>query len=134
MRRHVHELRVRYHECDPQGHLFNAHYLAYFDMAITELWRDALGGYQAMLDRGLDMVVAEANVRYRAPARFDDVVSVTVEVAELGTTSMTTGYEIARDGAVLATGTLRHVFVDAQALAKTPIPDDIRALLEAPSP
>jgi len=57
-----HAIRVRYNECDPQGHVFNANYLAYFDLAMTELWRE-LGGYSAMLDDGLDMVVAEANVR-----------------------------------------------------------------------
>ena len=33
-------IRIRYHECDPQGHVFNSNYLAYFDVAITELWRE----------------------------------------------------------------------------------------------
>jgi len=55
----VHRLRVRYSECDAQGVLFNAHYLAYIDHTITELWRAAYGGYQVMLDRGVDIVVAE---------------------------------------------------------------------------
>ena len=40
----VHPLRVRYAECDPQGVVFNGHYLAYFDIALTELWRAAFGG------------------------------------------------------------------------------------------
>ena len=39
----VHEIRVRYGECDPQGIVFNANYLAYFDVAFTELWRAAVG-------------------------------------------------------------------------------------------
>ena len=38
-----HVLRVRFGECDPQGIVFNAHYVAYFDVALTELWREALG-------------------------------------------------------------------------------------------
>ena len=38
-----HPLRVRYHECDPQGHVFNANYLAYADIAVTELYREAFG-------------------------------------------------------------------------------------------
>ena len=62
----THRLRVRYAECDVQGVVFNSHYLAYFDIAITELWRAALGGYEAMLDRGLDIVVAEAHLRSTA--------------------------------------------------------------------
>ena len=69
---YVHRLRVRYGECDPQGVVFNAHYLAYFDIALTELWRESLGGYRLMTDSGVDMVVAEAGVRYRASAGFDD--------------------------------------------------------------
>ena len=69
----VHELRVRYGECDPQGIVFNANYLLYFDVVFTELWREAVGPWQEMVERGLDAVVAEASLRFRSPARFDDV-------------------------------------------------------------
>ena len=72
----VHELRVRYGECDPQGIVFNANYLAYFDHTVTELWRaSAIGSWDAMVERGLDVVVGEANVRFRSPARFDDLIA-----------------------------------------------------------
>src|SRR5918997_3852313 len=64
-------LRVRYGECDPQGVVFNAHFLAYFDIGMTELSRAAfgtIGGYQAMVDRsGAELVVAEAGLRYHRP-------------------------------------------------------------------
>ena len=70
-----HRLRVRYNECDPQGVVFNANYLTYFDITMGELWRE-LGGYQAMVDAGVDMVVAEATIRYLAPLRFDDEIEV----------------------------------------------------------
>ena len=43
----VHQLRVRYHECDAQGIVFNAHHFAYFDVTLTELWREAFGSYDA---------------------------------------------------------------------------------------
>ena len=72
----VHRLRVRYAECDPQGVLFNANYLAYIDHTMIELWRAAYGGYAAMLDRGVDIVVAEANLRFRASARFDEEIAI----------------------------------------------------------
>ena len=135
MLRHVATFRVRYHECDQQGHVFNAHYLALFDMTITELWRAHLGGYQSMLDDGIDIVVAEAHVRYLGSARFDDVIEIAVQVSEVGTTSMRTEYGVSRGEDLLATGWLRHVFVDAGELAKRPIPDRIRALLEGePTP
>ena len=66
----VHELRVRYGECDPQGIVFNANYLLYFDVAFTELWREAVGSWQEMVERdGVDAVVREAKLRFRSPAR-----------------------------------------------------------------
>jgi acyl-CoA thioester hydrolase len=68
-----HELRVRYGECDPQGIVFNANYLLYFDVAFTEYWRARVGAWQDMVDDGVDAVVAEANLRFRAPARLADV-------------------------------------------------------------
>jgi acyl-CoA thioester hydrolase len=132
MRRHVHTVRVRYHECDQQGHVFNAHYLAFFDMAITELFRDAIGGYMEMVERGVDIVVAEAHVRYLGAARFDDVLDIEVEVAELGTTSMRSAYTVRREERVVTTGWARHVFVDTPAMTKRPIPEDIRAALRHP--
>jgi len=125
-----HRLRVRYHECDPQNVVFNANYLAYFDMAITELFREALGGYQTMLDAGIDLVVAEARVRYLAPLRFDDEFELVVAVAELGTTSMRTELKVEHGGETAAEGELRHVFIDPAQGGKAPIPDRVRAALE----
>lgn len=115
-------LRVRYGECDVQGIVFNAHYLAYFDVSMTELWRAAFGRYQAMLDRGVDMVLAEARIRYRRPARFDDELKLGVSVTRLGTTSVTTRHQACRGLELLVEGTLRHVLVDRESLQKTQIP------------
>ncbi len=86
----VHTLRVRYGESDLQGIAFNAHYLNYFDIGMTELWRAAHGSYQAMLERGVDMVLAEARLRFRKPARFDDELDLSVAVTHMGTTSIVT--------------------------------------------
>src|SRR5450759_5929888 len=80
----VHELRVRYGECDPQGIVFNANYLLYFDVAFTELWRAAVGPWQEMVGRGVDAVVAEANLEFRARARFDDELELRAPIGSLG--------------------------------------------------
>ena len=129
----VHELRVRYGECDPQGIVFNANYLLYFDVAFTEFWRARVGRWQEMVDLGVDAVVAEANVRFRAPARFDDVLALEVATEQLGSTSTTTRIDVRRDGDLLVEGRLRHVFVDIQTWAKTQMPEAIRARLAAPA-
>jgi acyl-CoA thioester hydrolase len=125
----THELRVRYGECDPQGIVFNANYLLYFDVAVTELWRAALGSWEAMVQRGVDVVVAEANLRFRSPARFDDVIAVGARVESFGTTSLNLALDIRRDGELLVEGRLRQVFVDAKTWAKTEIPGWAREAL-----
>ncbi len=119
----IYRLRVRYGECDPQGVLFNANYLAYVDHTITELWRAAYGGYGAMLDRGLDIVVAAATLRFRGSARFDDEITIEVTVTNLGTTSVTTSYRFLREEELLLEAELRHVFVTRATATKTPMPD-----------
>ncbi|HTX30920.1 MAG TPA: thioesterase family protein [Solirubrobacteraceae bacterium] len=121
-----HQLRVRYAECDPQGVVFNAHYLAYLDTNINELMRTALGSYQAMLDRGVDIVVAEAQLRFRAAAHFEEVLTLEIGVTRLGESSITTRHRISRDGQPVAEGMLRHVMVERQTLTKTPIPAWLR--------
>lgn len=126
----VHRLRVRYGECDAQGVVFNAHYLMYFDVALTELWRGTIGPYAEMIESGTDMVVAEARARYLAPAGFDDELDVSVEVTRLGTTAMTTRMTVHRNDVVVVEGEMRHVFVDPATKLKKPIPDDIRRGLE----
>ena len=126
-----HPLRVRYSECDSQKVVFNGHYLFYFDVAVTELWREAVGPYEeTMHDHGVDIVVAEANVRYHAPLRFDDEFDLVVTIPRLGTTSMITRIACERGGETCAEGELRQVFVRYGTADKTPIPDAIRSALE----
>lgn len=128
----MHRLRVRYAECDPQAVLFNANYLAYIDHTVTELWRAAYGGYERMLERGVDIVVAEARLRFLRSARFDQELDAEMLVTHLGTTSMRSSHRLidASDGAVLMEADTRHVWFDTQTGVKTPIPDWARAGLE----
>jgi acyl-CoA thioester hydrolase len=122
----VHTLRVRYSECDLQGIVFNAHYLDYFDTSINELWRSAYGSYQAMLDRGVEMVLAQATVRFLRPARFEDELELAVAVTHLGGTSFRTKHSARCAGELVADAELRHVLVERRGGGKTPIPDWMR--------
>ena len=125
----VHRLRVRYHECDQQGRVFNAHYFAYFDIALTELWREAFGSYEQMLREGYDVVVADASARFQGAAAFDDEIDVAMTIANLGDTSMTTDIDVLRDGDVLVQGRMVHVWVDATSYEKAPTPERARERL-----
>jgi acyl-CoA thioester hydrolase len=125
-----HTIRVRFGECDPQGVVFNANWLAYFDVVMTELWRERAGDYNDMLASGTDMVVAEATVRFLGPAGFDDEVDFDVTVTRLGNTAVSTRIEASVNGSPVASGDMRHVFIDPATKAKKPMPADIRAGLE----
>jgi acyl-CoA thioester hydrolase len=119
-------LRVRYVECDMQGRVFNAHYLTWVDMAHTEVLRDVAGGYTAMVDAGIDVVVAAAELSFRKPATFDDELVVEVRLAEPGTTSLRSDFTILRGAELIAECTMTHVCVDAKTFLKTPWPDWFR--------
>jgi acyl-CoA thioester hydrolase len=122
----VHHLRVRYGECDPQGIVFNANYLLYCDVAFTELWREAIGPWQEMVERGFDAVVADAHLSFRSPARYDDEIALCARVARLGNTAITTEIDVCRADELLVATRLRHVCVSRETWRKAQLPDFIR--------
>jgi acyl-CoA thioester hydrolase len=79
-----------------------------------------------MLDRGVDMVLAEARLRFLRPARFDDELELAVVVTHLGRTSFRTRHTAGRNGELIAECELRHVLVERRTGIKTPLPDWLR--------
>ena len=125
-----HGLRVRYNECDPQGIVFNGNYLHYFDIGVTELYREAIGGWSEIQAQGVDAVVAEANVRYLKPLRFDEQFEIEVSVEHMGDSSMVLALAIDRAGERCTEGSLRYVFIEGGGGAKATIPQRVRSALE----
>src|SRR4051812_46912830 len=125
-------LPARYVECHMQGHVFNGHYLTYFDLAHTEALRSATGlSYPELVQaHGTDFVVAESGVRYLAPAYYDDLLEIAVTFETPTTSSLTSRFAVTRAGDAIATGFLRHVCVDSENYKKAPWPDAFRAALE----
>jgi acyl-CoA thioester hydrolase len=97
---YLHRLRVYWEDTDAGGVVFYANHLKFFERARTE-WLRALGfSQQAMLQSlGVMFVVTDARIAYRAPARLDDEVDVSVQVKRLGGASITLAQR-----ATLATG------------------------------
>ncbi|WP_354699653.1 hypothetical protein DSM112329_05374 [Paraconexibacter sp. AEG42_29] len=126
----AHHLRVRYNECDPQGIVFNANYVTYVDVTLTELWREWFGSYQAFIDQtGIDLVVADLQLRFRGSARFDDELAITLDPQLTSASSVTSTIAIDRGADRLIDGTIRHVCVDARSFAKVPAPALLTAVL-----
>jgi acyl-CoA thioester hydrolase len=114
-----------------QGHVFNAHYLTWFDMAHTALVVEAVGrSYTELVASGVDFVVAECGVRYLAPARFDELLEVGIELEPPTTSSLTSRFTVRRDGEVITRGFLRHICVDAETHEKRAWPDQVRSAFQ----
>jgi acyl-CoA thioester hydrolase len=125
----VHHFRARYHECDAQGVVFNAHHVTYVDVTLTELWRAVFGSYGGMVDEGFDVVVADVHASYRQPIRFDEQVALALTIERFGTASMTTSWVTSVDERVCVEGEIVHVFVDPVKLTPLAIPDHARERL-----
>ncbi len=129
-------LRVRYGECDAQHVVFNARYGDYADIAMNEFLRAVVGGYDKLLTAGIDTQVVRLVTDFRSPARFDEVLAITVETSSIANTSFALTMQMALrpSGRVVATTTATYVMVTAKTHQKMRVPDDIRGLLQAGAP
>lgn len=124
--------RVRYSEVDAQAVVFNAHYLTYFDTAITEYFR-ALGyDYLGEVARsGIDFHTVKSVVEYKAPIRFDEDIDVCVRVARIGRSSITLALAIFAKGSedLHATGEIIWVATDQKTHRPVAVTEELRALI-----
>jgi acyl-CoA thioester hydrolase len=107
-------LRVRYAETDRMGLVHHANYLVYFEQGRTELLRANGLNYKDLEDQGFLLVLTKADVRYRSPARYDDVLTIRTRVIRMTMVRIDHRYEVLRDGALLAEGTTTLACVDRE--------------------
>jgi acyl-CoA thioester hydrolase len=123
-------LRVRYIECDAQRVVFNSRYSEYADVGVTEFLRAA--GIQDEFASGpLDFQLVKQTIEWKAPARYDQILELSIATTSLGNTSFTvsTEFRIAGEDKVIVTIETIYVLVDAKTLTKRPLPDHIRRAL-----
>ena len=128
-------LRVRYGECDAQKVVFNARYADYVDLATAEFLRAI--GYEHEIQTGeFDYQLVKQTIEWRAPARYDQVLEISVATKHIGTTSFTffTEFRVAGAEAVIATAETVYVHVDTQTLKKQPVPDSMRTAFTRGAP
>lgn len=118
------DIRVRYAETDAMGVLHHAQYPVYFEMARTELLREQGGSYRDMEEGGYFLVVAEMSLKYRRPARYDDLLSVIVKTIVVSPVKMIHEYEVRRDGELLTEGRTVLACVDRAGLIQR-MPDEL---------
>jgi acyl-CoA thioester hydrolase len=124
-------IRVRYAETDRMGLLHHANYLVYFEQGRTELLRSQGLAYRDLEDQGYLLVLTKAEVRYRRPARYDDLLTVRTTVVKTTAVRIDHRYELLRDGLLMAEGTTTLACVDREGRPQ-PLPDYLRVPPERP--
>lgn len=108
------QVRVRYAETDRMGLLHHANYLVYFEQARTELLRQQGRTYKDMEAEGFFLVLAKVEVKYRAPAHYDDLLTIRTTVTRTSPVRLEHRYEVLRDGKLLAEGSTTLACVDRE--------------------
>lgn len=124
---------MRFAEADPQGIVFNAHYLTYFDTAITEYLRWL--PYYPYIGPGKTMSfhTVRAEVNFHGPCFADDEIEVFVRVAKLGRSSIRYELVIYREGEdqLLTSGEIIWVNTNLDTHKSAPVPAELRTLIES---
>jgi acyl-CoA thioester hydrolase len=135
-KRHEHRLRVRYGETDQMGVVHHANYLLYVEESRTRLMADRGCSYAELEHAGWGLPVRRVELRYRAPAAYDDELVVRTHVSRVRAASVTFDSEIfrARDNELLANASIELACVRLRTAERgpVPLPDELRAKLEAP--
>jgi acyl-CoA thioester hydrolase len=116
------EVRVRFAETDAQGIAHHAVYVVWFEVARIAYLARFRGGYPTLQAEGLEALTLDVQVRYRAPARFDDALTVHARAGDLRGARFRFDYAVERAGDRIAEGSTGHAFVDAQTLKPTRAP------------
>ncbi len=90
----THQLRVRYVECDPMGVVHHSSYLPWMEIGRTELLREVGESYATLEASGVFMVVTKAEIKYRRPLRYDDVIEIRTKVDKASKVKLHHSYEI----------------------------------------
>jgi acyl-CoA thioester hydrolase len=131
----THEVRVYWEDTDAGGVVYYANVLKFFERARTEWLRAAGIGQQQLRDTlGVIFMVTQAEVRYAAPARLDDLLRVTVQPEPARGASMVLAQSAWRGAQAIAHGRIGIACVDAVSLRPRRIPTPVLERLTTPTP
>ncbi len=131
-------LRVRYHEADMQNIVFNANYLVYADIASTDYFR-ALNNFanpgesnktmELFENLGGEIMARHADVDFRAPAKFDDILDLAVRTSRIGKSSFTLQTAMIKENAIINLVHVTYVYFDMKVQKSAPLPASIRDII-----
>lgn len=123
-------VRVNYSETDQMGVVYHARYLVWLDVARCEHLRLSGMSYRELEQAGLRLAVSELAIRYRQPARYDDLIRIRCWIREVASRRVDFGYAVehAEDQRLLATASTRLIALDI-GMTLTRLPERVRQVL-----
>ena len=120
-------VRVYYQDTDAGGVVFHAQYFAFMERARTELL-NALGIDLARMAeaRRVLFLVPELNARYHAPARLNDMLSVSAEVVKMGRASLVFRHRVEHEGRLLVEAEVTLALVDRDRMRPARMPEELQ--------
>lgn len=127
--------RVLYGDTDAAAVVYNANYLRYFELGRTEFMRERICSYREIEAMGFVLPVIECHIRFKAPARYDDLLLIETTLTDLKKVSCTFSYRILREEdntrpRLLAKGSTVMASINREGKL-TPLPDEISRKLQA---
>ncbi len=130
---HEHRLRVRYAETDQMGVVHHRNYLVFLEESRTNLMRERGCSYAEMERKGWALPVRRVELRYRAPAHYEEELCVRTRVGRVGNASIVFESEVVRvsDSTLIASGSVELACIrkDAEVRRPMPLPAEILSLL-----
>ena len=123
-------LRVRYGETDQMGYCYYGNYAQYFEVGRVEALRDVGMSYKSLEDRGIMLPVADFHVSYKAPAKYDDILTISTQITEIRGARLMFNYSITNIlGEIVANATTILVFVSKKNTRPIAPPQDFIDLM-----
>ncbi len=129
---HDTQVRVRYADTDQMGYVYYGKFAEYFEVGRVELIRSLGISYKEVEHRGCLLPVVEFSVQYKAPAVYDDLLTITTAIPEIPRARFLTQYEVHNPlGQLIATGKVTLAFLHKEKQRPIKVPDYILERIEA---
>ncbi|MCM8759091.1 MAG: acyl-CoA thioesterase [Candidatus Omnitrophica bacterium] len=120
--------KIYYHDTDAGGVVYYSNYLKFFEEGRTEYFEEKGLFTEELLKKGIAFVVAKAEIEYKRPVRYKDIIDVETQILEIGNTSITFEQKVMKDGVLCCQAKITIVCVNEN-LKPVRIPDDIKNVL-----
>ncbi len=125
------QIRVRYAETDQMGFVYYGNYATYYEVARVEAFRNLGFPYKKLEDMGVGMPVLSLNVNYHQPAKYDDLLTVSVTIPERPRARIKFNYEVTnQEGSRINTGQTELVFMNMKTGRPVRLPKVMDQLLQ----